>query len=204
MVGPACIFSSLFKSIHSIVLSTLPQISVSIRCVGLIFSSYACDCILERHPSGAFYYKMEAQCYTSRSQLQNKALHLSPQIILLLSFLKVVGFNFKYIQKLYCWLYMLVLQERLHSCEKWLLVSCLSIHMECLHSHQVERSLFHLQGENPGTQMEVMMGPRASCLWKQKCHAPPGYQTSDCPARNLVSRPSNSGSMRKLIAVIFL
>jgi len=48
MVGPSCIFSSLFKLIHPILLSTMQPNSVSIRCVGFIFSSYACDCILER------------------------------------------------------------------------------------------------------------------------------------------------------------
>ena len=48
MVGPSCIFSSLLKLIHPIVLSTMQPISESIQCVGFIFSSYACDCILER------------------------------------------------------------------------------------------------------------------------------------------------------------
>lgn len=48
MVGPSCICSSLFKLIHPIVLQTMQPTSVSIRCVGFIFSSYACDCILER------------------------------------------------------------------------------------------------------------------------------------------------------------
>jgi len=67
-----------------------------------------------------------------------------------------------------------------------------------------ERLHFYLQAENPGTQLGVMMGPRTSWFWKQKYLAPVGYQTSDCPVHNLVSRPSNPGSMRKLIAVFFV
>jgi len=42
----------------------------------------------------------------------------------------------------------------------------------------LERLLFYLQGENPGTLMGVMMGPRASWFSKQKYLAQAGYQTS--------------------------